>query len=102
MSSTATARTRVVTYLVLTFALSSIFYWQIIAAGRMGMLPVLGLMWCPGVAALITKLVFQRSLRGIGWGWGATRWQVLAYVLPPALAAGGRGGCGQKGSGRVS
>lgn len=81
-----TARTRVVTYLVLTFALSSIFYWQIIGAGRMGMGPVFGLMWCPGVAALITKLVFQRNLRGIGWGWGATRWQVLSYVLPPALA----------------
>jgi CAAX protease family protein len=82
----STARTRVVTYLVLTFAFSSIFYWQIIGAGKMKMLPVFGLMWCPGVAALITKLVFQRNLRGIGWGWGATRWQGLAYVLPPALA----------------
>jgi uncharacterized protein len=86
MLPTATARTRVVTYLVLTFALSSIFYWQIIGAGKMKMLLVFGLMWCPGVAALITKLVFQRNLRGIGWGWGATRWQVLSYIFPAALA----------------
>jgi uncharacterized protein len=82
----STARSRVITYLVLTFALSSIFYWQIIGVGTMKMLPVFGLMWCPGVAALITRLVFQRNLRGIGWGWGKTRWQVLSYVLPPAMA----------------
>lgn len=82
----STARTKVVTYLVLTFALSSIFYWQIIGAGKMRMLPVVGLMWCPGVAALLTRLVFQRNLRGIGWGWGQTRWQGLSYVLPPLMA----------------
>jgi membrane protease YdiL (CAAX protease family) len=82
----STARSRVITYLVLTFALSSIFYWQIAGSGQMKMLPVLGLMWCPGVAALITRLVFQRNLRGIGWGWGRTRWQILSYVLPPLMS----------------
>lgn len=82
----STARAKVITYLVLTFALSSIFYWQIIGAGRMQMVLVFGLMWCPGVAALITRLVFQKNLRGIGWGWGATRWQVLSYVMPAVLA----------------
>lgn len=76
---------RIVVFLVLTYALSSIFYWQIIVAGRMQALLVLGLMWCPGVAAILTRLVFQRNLRGTGWGWGATRWQLLSYVLPPAL-----------------
>lgn len=80
------ARSRIVTFLVLTFALSSVFYYLIITAGRMGMLYVGGLMWCPGVAALITKLVFQKNLRGIGWGWGKTRWQALSYILPPLLA----------------
>lgn len=75
---------RIAFFLVLTFALSSIFYWQIAATGKMKMLPVLGLMWCPGVAAIVTRLVFQRNLRGMGWGWGATRWQALSYLLPPA------------------
>jgi uncharacterized protein len=75
---------RIVFFLVLTYALSSLFYWQIIATGQMKMLPTLGLMWCPGVAALVTRLVFQRNLRGMGWGWGATRWQALSYLLPPA------------------
>jgi membrane protease YdiL (CAAX protease family) len=80
------ARARVITFLILTFAFSSIFYWQIVGVGRMKMLLVFGLMWCPGIAALITRLVFQRDLRGIGWGWGETRWQVLSYVLPPLMA----------------
>ena len=80
------ARTRILTFLVLTLALSSVFYWQIIGAGKMKMLLVFGLMWCPGVAAIITRLVFQRNLRGTGWGWGRTRYQVLSYVCPAALA----------------
>ncbi len=74
---------RIAVFLVLTFALSSLFYWQIIASGKMKMLPTLGLMWCPGVAAIVTRLVFQRNLRGVGWGWGAPRWHVLSYLLPP-------------------
>ncbi|HKH44540.1 MAG TPA: CPBP family intramembrane glutamic endopeptidase [Thermoanaerobaculia bacterium] len=82
----SSARNRVVLFLILTYALSSIFYVQIASSGKMKMLPVLGLMWCPGVAALITRLVTQRNLRGIGWGWGKTRWQVLGYLLPPLMA----------------
>jgi len=74
---------RIVFFLVLAYVLSAIFYGQIIATGKMRMLPTLGLMWCPGVAALVTRLVFQRNLRGTGWGWGATRWQALSYLLPP-------------------
>lgn len=79
------ARHRVILFLVLTYALSSIFYVQIASAGKMKMLSVLGLMWCPGVAALSVRLATQRNLRGTGWGWGATRWQALSYLLPPAI-----------------
>jgi uncharacterized protein len=79
----AADRRRILMYLVLTFAFSSFFYWQIIAAGKMRMWPTFGLMWCPGIAALITRLVLQRNLRGMGWGWGATRWQALSYLFPP-------------------
>ena len=35
----------------------------------------------PMVAAIITRLVFQRNLRGFGWGWGKTRYQAVAYGL---------------------
>lgn len=79
------ARRRVIIFLVLTYALSSIFYVIIISAGKLKALPTLGLMWCPGVAALITRLATQGNLRGTGWGWGKTRWQVLGYLGPAVL-----------------
>lgn len=39
------------------------------------------LQFSPMLAAFITKLVFQRNLRGFGWGWGKIRYQAAAYVL---------------------
>ncbi|AHG88883.1 Abortive infection protein [Gemmatirosa kalamazoonensis] len=82
-------RAPLATYLALTFGLSAVFWWLIIAAGSLGAqggLYVLALMWCPGVSALVTRLAFQRDVRGEGWGWGGTRWNVLAYLLPLAYA----------------
>jgi len=81
----AAARRRIILFLVLTYALSSIFYALIISSGKMKAFPTLGLMWCPGVAALIVRLTSQRNLRGTGWGWGKTRWQVLSYLLPAGM-----------------
>jgi len=40
------------------------------------------LMWCPGIAAIFTKLVYQKNLRQIGWGWGKTKYQAISYILP--------------------
>ena len=82
-------RAALTTFLVLTFALSAIFWWLIIDAGSLGAhggLYVLALMWCPGVSALVTRLVFQHDLRGEGWGLGAPRWLALAYLLPVGYA----------------
>jgi len=77
-------RAELITFLVLTFASSAVFWWLIVDAGTLGAhggLYVLALMWCPGVSALITRLVFQRNLRGEGWALGAPRWLALAVVL---------------------
>jgi hypothetical protein len=60
-------RNRVIAFLVLAYALSTIFYVRIAAIGKLKMLPTLGLMWCPDVAALMLRLVFDRSLEGGGW-----------------------------------
>jgi membrane protease YdiL (CAAX protease family) len=43
-------------------------------------------MWSPGVAALATRLALQRNVRGEGWRWGRTRWQVLSYAIPLVYA----------------
>src|SRR3982751_3724092 len=91
MNPSAPPRTRaaLALFLTLTFALSAVFWWLIIAAGSLGAhggAYVLALMWSPGVSALVTRLVFQRDLRGQGWGPGAPRWLALAYLLPLAYA----------------
>jgi len=86
---TSDTRAPLATFLGLTFALSAVWWWLIVAAGSLdahGGLYVLALMWSPGVSALATRLVFQRNVRGEGWRWGDTRWAALAYVLPLGYA----------------
>jgi membrane protease YdiL (CAAX protease family) len=39
-------------------------------------------MWCPATAAIITRLLFQRNLKGFGFGWGKTRLQLVSVLLP--------------------
>lgn len=76
---------KIITFLVLTFALSSIFYFLIAAAGSTragGGLYEFALMWCPGVAALVTQFAFQRNLRGLGWRLPQRRFLAIAYLLP--------------------
>lgn len=74
---------KIVTFLVLTALFSAFFYRWIIRVGiDHAAFLVLGLMWCPGTAAIITRLIFQRNLRGMGWGWGKTRYQVWSYLIP--------------------
>src|SRR5258706_195407 len=84
-----TSRRELTTFLGLTFALSAVCWWIIISAGTLGAYQgriVFILMWCPGVSALVTRLLFQRNLRGEGWRWGATRYEIIAYLLPVAYA----------------
>lgn len=80
--SNRTSIARIVTFLVLTFGLSSIFYVKIITGGE-GIGPwLVPLMLCPGVSAILTKLIFDRSLKGLGWKPGPAKWLGLGYVLP--------------------
>jgi len=73
------------TFLGLTFGLSAIFWALIISGGGLGArggIYVFALMWCPGVSALVTRLIYQHNVLGEGWGLGQPRWLLLAYVLP--------------------
>ncbi|PKO16354.1 MAG: CPBP family intramembrane metalloprotease domain-containing protein [Chloroflexi bacterium HGW-Chloroflexi-10] len=85
MISNATPQKKIITFLVLLLVLSSIFYVWIISAGGIqayGGLLVLGIMWVPGVSGIITKLIYERSLRGMGWKPGKAKYLLLAYVIP--------------------
>jgi membrane protease YdiL (CAAX protease family) len=73
---------RIMTFLALTFGLSTIFYVLIITGGE-GITPwVLPLMLCPSLSAILTKLIFDRNLKGLGWKPGPAKWLGLAYLLP--------------------
>lgn len=78
-------KTKILIFLALTFALSAITWIPILRSGDLAMgggLYILATMWCPGVAAIITRLVTQRDLRGMGWV--PRNWKPLglAYILP--------------------
>ena len=78
---------KIITFLAVTLALSSIFYYLILTGGSLdtaGGLYVLGLMWAPGLAGIITQLVFERSLRGMGWKLGKFKYLAAAFLLPLA------------------
>src|SRR5215471_21764259 len=77
----------VAVYLGFTLAFSSIFYFLIAKSGQVGGASgaYIGcLMWCPGVAALVTCKYLGRDLSGLGWNWGRSRYQVVCYFLPLA------------------
>lgn len=72
-------------FLSITFALSSIFYFLIIYSGKVGGGAgqyVIGLMWCPGISALITMKILKRNISELGWKWGETKHQVRSYLIP--------------------
>jgi membrane protease YdiL (CAAX protease family) len=71
-------------FLVITFALSSVFYFLIILTGKLSQgLYLMGLMWCPGVAALLSCLILRREVSTLGWKWNA-RYQFISYLVPLA------------------
>jgi membrane protease YdiL (CAAX protease family) len=87
-SSRHEIRAGILTYLACTFALSSIFYALIIRAGHLSAghgLYVFGLMWCPGVAAILTCLIRRRPIASLGWKW-KWRYQAASYLIPIAYA----------------
>jgi membrane protease YdiL (CAAX protease family) len=77
-----------VVFLSLVLALSSGFYafaWLADDAPRRWLSYSAAFMWCPGLAALLTRLLLRRSLRGLGFGPGALRHYGVAYLVPLAV-----------------
>jgi uncharacterized protein len=79
------AKTQIVTYLIIVFAVSSIFYVLITQNGGLegiGQFYVLPLMWTPALAGLLTTFIYQRNFRGLGWGLGKPIYYLIAFLLP--------------------
>jgi len=84
------AKKRIAIFLSFTIVFSAIFHIFIAQTGELlagGGLYVIGLMWSPGAAALLTQLITKGNVRGLGWRWGKTRYQLLSIGLPLVLIA---------------
>ena len=69
-------------FLILMLGLSSLFYVMMIHQGAMNMLTVTGIMWSPGIAAILSCLILKRPVASLPWRWGAWKWNWFAWLLP--------------------
>jgi uncharacterized protein len=72
---------KILVFLVLTFSISSIFYYLKNSGGTSHDY-TLALMWCPGIAALLTQLIFTHSIRDLGWSIPSANYLLMSYVVP--------------------
>ena len=75
----------IIIFMALTVVLSALVYIPIIQAGTFngGQSKFAGLlMLAPGLAAVITYLVFEHSLRPVGWRPGKIPYLILGLVIP--------------------
>lgn len=76
------ARTKVIAYIILTIIISSIptYLW---INSKNDIYAAL-LMWSPALAGIITLLIFDRSLRSVGWKPGKFKYLAAALLIPLA------------------
>lgn len=80
------ANKKIITFVALTFALSAPLYLMIAQSGAAHDYSSM-LMWAPGVAALVTQLIFTRGISGLGWGLPRPVFLVVAFLLPILYSA---------------
>ena len=76
---------KILTYLILVILFSSLGYYLVINSRSLGISPFAAmfyLMWCPALSGIITSLVYEKSLKGLGFRFGKLKWLGLAYLLP--------------------
>jgi membrane protease YdiL (CAAX protease family) len=81
---------QVLMYLALVLAFSSFFYFLILHSGSLGNgrgMYVLGLMWCPALAGMLTLRLNGRSIAELGWKWGETKYQIQSWLIPLLYAS---------------
>ncbi len=74
----ARAKRSIITFVALAFGLSTVGYIATIVSEETSLL----LLAAPALAALITRYLFQRNLRGFAWRSPSSRSAVSAYLLP--------------------
>jgi membrane protease YdiL (CAAX protease family) len=80
-----TSRQQVLTYVLLVFVFNVPFDYLIIRAHSVrggGDLYVWGIMWCPALAAIAVLKLNGRKVSELGWSWGKSKYQLLAWLIP--------------------
>jgi uncharacterized protein len=72
---------KVLAFILLTFAISSVFYIIMVSTGSARDVGVLW-MWSPAASALLTQLVFRGNIRDLGWGLGQKKYLVWGLAIP--------------------
>jgi uncharacterized protein len=75
---------KIATFLVITFLLTS-FFQVLISLFEPGAAKdtyILGVIWSPSFAAIITSFLYQKDLGELGWKWGSFRYHLLSYTIP--------------------
>lgn len=86
----SSSRTQIITYLFAVLLFSSFYWFLIIKSGSLGNgrgMYVLGLMWCPALAAFATLKLNGRSFSDLGWGWGKAKYQWASWYVPLLYSA---------------
>lgn len=69
-------------FLVLTFGLTGVFGTLMGIQGSTPSILVTGVMWSPGIAAILCCLILRRRISSLPWQWGKWRWNWFAWLLP--------------------
>lgn len=71
-------------FLALTLVLTSIFGGLMAYQGGTPRMLVNGVMWSPGIAAMLACVILKRPIASLPWQWGEWRWSYYAWLLPMA------------------
>jgi membrane protease YdiL (CAAX protease family) len=85
VSEKRSSKQQIITYLLLVFAFSSVFYFLVLKGhglGTGGGLYVFGIMWCPALAAMATLKLNGRNLSELGWKWPANKYALQSWFIP--------------------
>ena len=90
MTARENSRRQIAEYLFFLALFSGVFYFLILRShslGSGGGLYVLGIMWCPGLAAMLTLKLNGRSLADLGWRWPSPKYAAMSWYVPLFYAA---------------
>lgn len=90
MADRGNSKQQIATYLFFLALFSSVFYFFILRSHSLGSgagMYVVGLMWCPGLAGMLTLKLNGRSMADMGWRWPARKYAAMSWYVPLLYAA---------------